>query len=71
VTNPDLQPGEVSEWVLYLQQMLNHFYQQDVVPESGEFDDTTASAVSHFREQNGLDEGSTVDWTVWDRLTGP
>jgi hypothetical protein len=71
VTNPDLSPGESSEWVLYLQQLLNHHYEQEVVPESGEFDDTTASAVSHFREQMGLAEGSTVDWTVWERLIGP
>lgn len=70
MTNPDLRPGESSEWVLYLQQLLNHHYQQTVVPESGEFDDTTAGAVSHFREQNGFSSGSTVDSSVWDRLTG-
>jgi peptidoglycan hydrolase-like protein with peptidoglycan-binding domain len=71
VTNPDLEPGESSEWVLYLQQLLNHYYEQEVVPENGEFDETTASAVSHFREQNGLDKESKVDWTVWEKLTGP
>ena len=71
MSNPDLEPGETSEWVLYLQQLLNHYYEQEVVPESGDFDETTASAVSHFREQHGLKEGSTVDWTVWEKLTGP
>lgn len=68
MANPDLHPGESSEWVLYLQQMVNHHYQQSVVPESGEFDETTANAVSHFRDQNGLGDGSTVDSSVWDKL---
>ena len=67
---PDLEPGTSSEWVSYLQQMLNHHYQQTVVAENGEFDDTTASAVAHFREQNGLANGSTVDSTFWDTLLG-
>lgn len=70
MTSPDLAPGESSEWVLYLQQMINHHYQQAVVPESGAFDETTASAVSHFREQNGLAAGHTVDSSVWNRLAG-
>ena len=68
MTNPDLTPGESSEWVLYLQQMLNHHYQQEVVPENGWFDEATASAVSHFRAENGLEPGDTVDWAVWERL---
>jgi hypothetical protein len=67
---PDLEPGTSSEWVSYLQQMLNHHYQQTVVAENGEFDDATASAVAHFREQNGLANGSTVDSTFWDMLLG-
>lgn len=68
MTNPDLQPGESSEWVLYLQQLLNHHYQELVVQENGEFDETTASTVSHFRQQHGLDEGSIVDSSVWEAL---
>ena len=65
---PDLEPGASSEWVAYLQQMLNHHYQQTVVDENGWFDDATASAVAHFRAQNGLPEGSTVDSGFWDTL---
>ncbi|CRK56564.1 hypothetical protein [Alloactinosynnema sp. L-07] len=65
---PDLSPGESSEWVQYLQQLLNHHYQQTVVAENGEFDDATANAVRHFRTQNGLPDGDTVDSYVWDLL---
>jgi peptidoglycan hydrolase-like protein with peptidoglycan-binding domain len=67
---PDLEPGSSSEWVSYLQQMLNHHYQQQVVTENGFYDDETQSAVQHFREQNGLPEVSTVDSTFWDMLLG-
>ncbi|PPK67644.1 papain-like cysteine protease family protein [Actinokineospora auranticolor] len=67
---PDLAPGDSSEWVAYLQQMLNHHYQQGVVGESGEFDDTTAGAVSHFADQNGLSSGDRVDSRFWDVLLG-
>jgi hypothetical protein len=54
--------------VNYLQQMLNHHYQQTVVDENGSFDDATASAVAHFRTQNGLTDGSSVDVQFWDTL---
>jgi hypothetical protein len=67
---PDLEPGVSSEWVSYLQQMLNHHYQQTVVHESGTFDAATASAVAHFRTQNRLGDGSTVDTAFWDALLG-
>jgi putative peptidoglycan binding protein len=50
--------------------MLNHHYQQTVVEENGWFDDATASAVLHFRQQNGLPESSTVDSEFWDALLG-
>lgn len=66
---PDLQPGQSSAWVTYLQQLLNHHYQQTVVAESGTFDDTTANTVQHFRQQNSLGGGPTVDATVWAALT--
>ncbi|HVK21840.1 MAG TPA: peptidoglycan-binding domain-containing protein [Actinokineospora sp.] len=66
---PDLSPNESSEWVQYLQQLLNHYYQQTVVPESGEYDETTVNAVRHFRAQNGLPESDSVDSDVWDLLT--
>ncbi|HET9141634.1 DUF3238 domain-containing protein [Actinophytocola sp.] len=65
---PDLSPGQSSEWVQYLQRMLNQHYQQSVVPENGEFDEATANAVEHFRSQNGLGGGSHVDSAVWGRL---
>jgi peptidoglycan hydrolase-like protein with peptidoglycan-binding domain len=67
---PDLAPGVSSEWVSYLQQMLNHHYQQTVVHENGSFDDATASAVAHFRQQNNLPDSSTVDSGFWNALLG-
>lgn len=67
---PDLEPGASSEWVSYLQQMLNHHYGQTVVDENGWYDDATGSAVAHFRTQNGLPDGDGVDAQFWDRLLG-
>lgn len=67
---PDLSPGISSEWVLYLQQLINRHYQASVVAESGSFDEATESAVRHLREQNGLPDGSQVDDPVWAVLTG-
>lgn len=65
---PDLALGESSEWVLYLQQLLNQHYQQAVVTESGTFDEATETLVAEFRAQNGLGEGGHVDAAVWDAL---
>jgi hypothetical protein len=67
---PDLTPGTSSEWVMYLQQLINHHYQATVVPESGEFDEVTAYAVRHLRQQNQLPEADDVDGQVWAVLTG-
>ena len=67
---PDLRPNTSSEWVLYLQQLINQYYAQSVVPESGEFDDTTASVVRHLRNQSGLGDSDLVDGSVWSLLTG-
>jgi peptidoglycan hydrolase-like protein with peptidoglycan-binding domain len=67
---PDLEPGASSEWVSYLQQLLNHHYQQTVVEENGWYDDATTSAVGHFRQQNGLPKGDFVDSVFWDALLG-
>lgn len=67
---PNLSPGQSSDWVLYLQQMINHYYQQSVVPESGEFDGTTADTVRYLRQQNGLSDTADVDGAVWALLTG-
>lgn len=65
---PDLELGASSEWVSYLQQMLNHHYGQLVVEEHGWYDEATGSAVAHFRQQNGLPEGTHVDDVFWDAL---
>jgi hypothetical protein len=67
---PDLSQGDSGEWVSYLQQMLNHYYQQSVVPESGDFDETTANTVQHFRQQSGLADGTGVDTELWEALLG-
>jgi peptidoglycan hydrolase-like protein with peptidoglycan-binding domain len=67
---PDLEPGVSSEWVSYLQQLLNHHYGQIVVEETGFYDDATASAVAHFRTQSGLPDGDRVDAQFWDALLG-
>lgn len=57
-----------SPWVSFLQQMLNYFYQSEVCNDTGEFDWLTARAVSHFREQQGLGSGDTVDVEFWKKL---
>jgi peptidoglycan hydrolase-like protein with peptidoglycan-binding domain len=67
---PDLASGDSSEWVSYLQQLLNHHYQEIVVDENGCYDDATASAVAHFRTQSGLPDGESVDAQFWDTLLG-
>src|SRR5919197_3861282 len=49
---PDLSEGSTDQkWVKFLQQMLNYYYQTQVVPESGTFDSQTAHVVAHYREQ--------------------
>jgi hypothetical protein len=65
--DPD-QSSHQPRWIAYLQQMLNYHYQQEVVPDSGEFEWLTARAVRHFREQNGLPEGEHVDHALWGKL---
>lgn len=65
---PDLHHGASSEWVTYLQQLLNHYYRQQVVVETGYYDDTTGEAVRHFREQNGLPESTAMDTECWTVL---
>jgi hypothetical protein len=67
---PNLSPGQSSDWVRYLQQMINHHYRQSVVPESGEFDGTTADTVRYLRQQNGLRDTADVDGEVWALLEG-
>lgn len=65
---PNLSPSMTSEWVLYLQQLLNQYYNASVVPESGDFDETTADVVRSLRESAGLDSSSEVDQGVWRLL---
>lgn len=67
---PELRSGSGGEWVLYLQQTLNHHYQQQVIEESGEFDAALESVVSHFQRQQGLEPTGVVDVTTWGVLTG-
>lgn len=67
---PELRAGVSSEWVLYLQQTLNHHYQQTVTAESGEFDEALESVVRHFQGQQGLPDTGVVDAATWSALTG-
>jgi hypothetical protein len=62
---PDLLPGEISEWVTYLQQTLNHYYQQAVVAETGTFDEATAAIVQQLRDHVSLPAGAHVDAALW------
>src|SRR5256885_3485281 len=65
--DPD-ESAHQPRWIAYLQQMLNYHYQQEVVPDRGEFEWLTARAVQHFREQNHLPPGSHVDREFWGKL---
>ena len=64
----DEHGNAVPRWITYLQQMLNYHYQTEVVPTTGDFEWLTARTVSHFREQNGLGEGTFVDIQFWNKL---
>jgi hypothetical protein len=67
---PELSAGSGGEWVLYLQQSLNHHYQQQVIAESGDFDDALTGVVRHFQRQQGLDPTGVADVLTWQALTG-
>lgn len=67
---PELRAGVSGEWVLYLQQTLNHHYQQTVTAESGEFDDALEAVVAHFQRQQGLTPDGVVNAETWARITG-
>lgn len=69
-SEPELRAGDGGEWVLYLQQSLNHHYGQQVTAESGEFDAALAGAVRHFQAQQGLAATGDVDAATWRALTG-
>jgi len=67
---PELRTGVSGEWVLYLQQTLNHHYQQTVTAESGEFDAALESVVRHFQRQQGLEPDGVVTAATWAAVTG-
>jgi hypothetical protein len=69
-SEPELRAGDGGEWVLFLQQSLNHHYQQQVTAESGEFDAALDGAVRHFQSQQGIAPDGVVDPTTWQALTG-
>jgi hypothetical protein len=66
---PHLAEGSADEkWVKYLNQMLNYYYQMQVVPEDGHYDSQTANVVSHYRGLVGLPAGTHVDKEMWLKL---
>lgn len=69
-SEPELRSGSSGEWVLYLQQTLNHHYQQQVTDESGEFDTALESVIQHFQRQQGIEPTGVVDDGTWQALTG-
>lgn len=69
-SEPELRVGDGGEWVLYLQQSLNHHYRQQVTAESGEFDAALDGTVRHFQSQQGIEPTGVADTTTWQALTG-
>lgn len=69
---PTLGPGEENPqpWVEYLQQMLNWFYQMQVVSQDGDFGHQTRHVVTHLRGQLGLSAEAVVDERLWKELEG-
>jgi hypothetical protein len=67
---PVLRTGDDGDWVRYLQQSLNHHYQQQVSAESGEFDAALDGAVRHFQAQQDIEPTGVVDASTWQALTG-
>lgn len=69
---PNLGPTEENPqpWVEYLQQMLNWFYQMQVVSQDGVFGHQTRNAVEHLRGQLGLSAEPVVDEQLWKELEG-
>lgn len=69
---PTLEPNGTNprQWVEYLQQMLNWFYQMQVVTQDGVFGSRTQDAVAHLRGQLGLSSEALVDERFWKELEG-
>jgi len=67
---PELRVGDGGEWVLYLQQSLNHHYRQEVTAESGEFDAALDGVLRHFQAQQGFEPTGVADTVTWQALTG-
>lgn len=66
---PELGPGKENDpgWVTYLQELLNFYYQMQVVDQNGHFDHATENVVSHLRDFIGIGPGH-VDLQVWQAL---
>ncbi len=69
-SEPELRSGSSGEWVLYLQQSINHHYQQPVIAEDGDFDAALEAVVRHFQRQQDLAPTGSVDGDTWLALTG-
>lgn len=68
---PELGTGKDNsdtDWVFYLQQMLNFKYQMQVVEEDGRWGAVTSNAVAHFRQHYGLGTDDVVDAATWKEL---
>lgn len=65
---PELSIGDANEWVVYLQQLLEH--NELPVPPDGTFDDTTRQLVVQFQRSRGLQPTGVVDAETWVHLTG-
>ncbi|HET9141330.1 papain-like cysteine protease family protein [Actinophytocola sp.] len=66
---PELEPGSTNtQWVTFLQQMLNYYYQMQVCAEDGHFGGQTAGVVERFRKEKKLPAGDSVDTAVWGKL---
>jgi peptidoglycan hydrolase-like protein with peptidoglycan-binding domain len=66
---PILEPEcEQSDWVEYLQGLLNQFGANPQLEVDGKFGSKTTAAVRQFKQANGLDGSATVDVHVWRAL---
>ena len=65
---PELQKGQSSEWVQYLQQMLQYagYWQGEA---DGEFGDDLEQAVMQFQSAYGLPADGMVAASTWSALT--
>lgn len=57
-----------TDWVFYLQQLLNYAYEQQVLREDGHWGAHTANAVEHYRKHYNLGNDAVVDAETWKKL---